>query len=386
MHKRLRMARSGLKTFTKTQMQKISHSGPRGGRPARAQSGKKSRKSNKGGKKTVKIVDIRSFSKAIPRRRGAASAVQSRAAPVSRGYLIRQPTSSPFSGFVHAKHGPGIRISGRSWLCNLEDNSSAPNYGPFSTTSGSATFYSRTTFFLNPNLFNTNLELIGECFTYFRFVRAKLDIVPACSTASNGSAIYGYTEDPALAFNQFGDVPGTDTRLAQVPKSADFAYWMKGSASMVRQPDPDQWWYVYPTASMGSMTYADWRMVLQGAFIGAISLPNDDLPFNYGKAYLDYTVEFVGLVPASPSPLLANTPRGAFAAGLRTYTPPPAFDFRGACTSAAAAIPPPFTREPGDLSNDSDCDETFASASAHVPLRPQSLAPRPRLPGPAPRS
>jgi hypothetical protein len=220
---------------------------------------------------------------------------------------MRNVTTNPFTTFNHSKYGQSIRISGRSFYSNCIDNtaSTPASYGSFTNTSGSADFYTAVIGLIQPNYFNTNLESIAECFQKYRFTRLELEYEPACSTTINGGFVMTYIDDPAPAAYNFPDAAGTDAKLSQNMPNIFTPYWRPAKLTISK---PDRVWLdVYPPYSVSSMTYADWRQVIQGAFLAATSVSSGTLGGILGRFFFNYTLELTHLTPQIPGPTLSSS-------------------------------------------------------------------------------
>jgi hypothetical protein len=287
---------------------------------------KRSKRANRAANSTkskVKVVTVtrpaqaRAASVPPPSRRrrrrnpggGQVGTVTMTAAPVNKGWTMKNPGSMSFTAYRHKKHGDGIVVRGRCFLTDLQDMTAVipPQYGTFSTTSTSgAAIYNGSYCLLNPNVLNNNVEVLAECFELFQFTKVGTEILSAAPTSTAGAAVYGYCDDPVIANQTFYAGSGNDTRIGQTPSSFSMSLWQSSGVHWWPVlPDAEKWYFVFPPTTQLLMSNADWRQVFQGALLGAITNTSTlSAGILYGKMYLHYELRLARLIPKSAGSVL----------------------------------------------------------------------------------
>jgi len=227
--------------------------------------------------------------------------------------VVRNPGGISIHSFKHAIHGDGIVIKGRIALCIAKTQT--PSFGIFDVSSSVASFYNPCMFLINPNNFNTNLEVIGECFQFFRFRNGStaLEYVPAVGTSSSGSIQMAYLSDPGTAYGLFkpDTTPAVITDCGECPGSVSFPVWKPMRVPLFTKGGERDYRVWYPSGTGGVISDADWRQIFQGAFITCVDVDTSPPDLTIGKWYFDYEVEYYGYAPQTSGAAYRQSPRKA---------------------------------------------------------------------------
>ena len=262
-------------------------------------------------------------------RRAAAANGRIRAkAPRTKPYVadygvlnvVRQPMAKmPFSIINHPTHGHGIRINGSSPLSVINVTLG----GFWDVTGGTASFYSTNVFPLHPEMFNTQLENIAECYQFYRFNKAALRNITGVNLGSNGNYTMAYYADPIMYTDKPGDMMQTPgSLLAPYALNSTFS---AGPALHESNDGKPLHRYVNTVGGIIGASSDTWRQCIQGVFCGAPNLGG--ATGNLMQVMIDYDISFYGLMP-SLSSVAPTAKRGdvlaGFKAAMSLIRPPPA--------------------------------------------------------------